>query len=70
MVSGRVPYTVVVDVPRHRILVNELRLKHYGVMTPQHYSVYPSPGQNHSTAVITYFIPLVVRGIEVGSEPR
>lgn len=41
MVSGRVPYTSVVDVPRHRILGNELTLKHYRVMTlPPYRAVY------------------------------
>jgi len=72
-VSGRVPYTSLVDVPHHRILGNELTLKHYRVMTPPPYRarLYPSPARNHSAAVITYFISsLVVRGLAVGSEPR
>lgn len=73
MVSGRVPYTLMVDVPWHRILGNELSLKHYRVMTlapPYRTCLYLSPNQNYFTNVITSCIPLVVRKHAVESESR
>lgn len=74
MVSGRVPYTLMVDVPCHRILGNELSLKHYLVMTlapPYRTCLYLSPNQNHSTnVIITLCIPLVVCEHAVESESR